>query len=190
MDLIGTRVGYARTKSGKAAALDKVRNDRTNLQEHVDELEAASNKITGQLNAAQRQYAGDLPVRRGSGSMVWPVNGPITGVFGEQRPGHLHAGIDIAASEGTPIHAADSGRVVLMQGVGASGGYGNYTCIQHTATLSSCYAHQVRFGTSLGASVRKGQVMGYVGNTGHSFGAHLHFETRVNGAPVSPMNYL
>ena len=190
MDLIGTRVGYARTQSGKAAALDKVRNDRTNLQEHVTELEAASNKITGQLNAAQRQYAGDLPVRQGSGSMVWPVNGPITGVFGEQRPGHLHAGIDIAASEGTPILAADSGRVVLMQGVGASGGYGNYTCIQHTATLSSCYAHQVRFGTSLGASVSQGQVIGAVGNTGNSFGAHLHFEVRVNGSPVDPMGYL
>jgi len=190
MELIGTRVGYARTKSGKAAALDKVRGDRSDLESHVDELQAASKKITGQLNAAQRQYAGDLPIKQGSGSMIWPVNGPITGVFGEQRPGHLHAGIDIAAAEGTPIHAADSGRVVLMQGVGASGGYGNYTCIQHTATLSSCYAHQVRFGTSLGASVRKGQVMGYVGNTGNSFGAHLHFETRVNGAPVSPMNYL
>ena len=190
MELIGTRVGYTRTKAGKAAALSKVRDDRSDLENHVDELQEASNKITSQLNAAQRQYAGDLPIRQGSGSMIWPVNGPITGVFGEQRPGHLHAGIDIAAAEGTPIHAADSGRVVLMQGTGASGGYGNYTCIQHTATLSSCYAHQVRFGTSLGASVSKGQVMGYVGNTGHSFGAHLHFETRVNGAPVSPMNYL
>ena len=63
--------------------------------------------------------------------MIWPVNGPITGAFGEQRPGHIHAGIDIAAGEGTPIHAADNGRVVLMQGTGASGGYGNYTCVQH-----------------------------------------------------------
>ena len=190
MELIGTRVGYTRTKDGKAAALNKVRADRAHLQDHVDELEAASNKIAAQLSALQPGNAGDLPIRQGSGSMIWPVNGPITGAFGEQRPGHIHAGIDIAAGEGTPIHAADSGRVVLMQGVGASGGYGNYTCIQHTATLSSCYAHQVRFGTSMGARVSKGQVMGYVGNTGHSFGAHLHFEVRVNGAPVSPLNYL
>ena len=190
MELIGTRVGYARTQAGKAAALNKVRNDRANLEDHVDSLEAASSKIAQQLNALQPGNAPDLPIRQGSGSMIWPVNGPITGAFGEQRPGHIHAGIDIAAAEGTPIHAADSGRVVLMQGTGASGGYGNYTCIQHTATLSSCYAHQVRFGTSMGASVSKGQVMGYVGNTGHSFGAHLHFETRVNGAPVSPLNYL
>jgi murein DD-endopeptidase MepM/ murein hydrolase activator NlpD len=190
MALVGTRVGYTRTKNGKAVALSKVRDDRRELEQHVDSLEAASNKIAGQLAAAQGQYAGDLPIRRGNGSMIWPVNGPITGVFGEQRPGHMHAGIDIAAGEGTPIHAADAGRVVLMQGTGASGGYGNFTCVQHTASMSTCYAHQSRFGTSVGASVSRGQVIGYVGNTGHSFGAHLHFEVRVGGSPVNPMGYL
>jgi murein DD-endopeptidase MepM/ murein hydrolase activator NlpD len=188
MELIGTRVGYSKTKAGKAAALSKVRDDRKSLQSHVDDLEAASNKIAGQLN--QVQQSGDFPIRQGSGSMIWPVNGPITGAFGEQRPGHIHAGIDIAAGIGTPIHAADDGRVVLMQGVGASGGYGNYTCVQHSASLSTCYAHQSQFGTSLGASVNKGQVIGLVGNTGHSFGAHLHFEVRVNGTPVNPLGYL
>jgi len=190
MELIGTRVGYTRTKNGKAAALGNVREDRKDLEQHVESLEAASAKIAGELNAAQGQYAGDLPIKRGDGSMIFPVNGPITGVFGEQRPGHIHAGVDIAAADGTPIHAADAGRVVLMQGVGASGGYGNYTCVQHTATMSTCYAHQSRFGTSLGAKVSQGQVIGYVGNTGHSFGAHLHFEVRVNGQPVNPMSYL
>jgi murein DD-endopeptidase MepM/ murein hydrolase activator NlpD len=188
MELIGTRVGYARTKSGKAAALDKVRGDRAHLEEHVDSLEAASNKIASQLN--QVQQSGNFPIRQGSGQMIWPVDGPITGVFGEARPGHMHAGIDIAAASGTPIRAADDGRVVLMQGTGASGGYGNFTCVQHSASLSSCYAHQSSFGTSLGASVNKGQVIGAVGNTGHSFGAHLHFEVRVNGSPTNPMGYL
>jgi murein DD-endopeptidase MepM/ murein hydrolase activator NlpD len=99
----------------------------------------------------------------------------------------MHAGLDIAAPEGTPIRAADSGKVVLMAW---TGGYGNYTCIQHTSSLASCYAHQSRYGTSVGANVSKGQVIGYVGNTGHSFGAHLHFEARVGGSPVNPMNYL
>jgi murein DD-endopeptidase MepM/ murein hydrolase activator NlpD len=188
MALVGTRVGYSRTKAGKAAALGRVRDDRQSLQAHVDDLETASNRITAQLNQAQQ--SGDFPIRQGSGSMIWPVNGPITGSFGEQRPGHIHAGIDIAAPIGTPIHAADDGRVVLMQGVGASGGYGNYTCVQHSASLSTCYAHQSRFGTSVGAAVGKGQVIGFVGNTGHSFGAHLHFEVRVNGVPVSPLGYL
>jgi murein DD-endopeptidase MepM/ murein hydrolase activator NlpD len=188
MELVGTRVGYLRTKTGKAAALTKVRGDRRSLEQHVDSLQAASNKIAAQLNRVQQ--SGDFPIRQGSGSMIWPANGPITGVFGEARPGHMHAGIDIAAPAGTPIHAADDGRVVLMQGIGASGGYGNFTCVQHSASLSTCYAHQSSFGTSLGASVNKGQVIGSVGNTGHSFGAHLHFEVRVNGSPVNPMGYL
>jgi murein DD-endopeptidase MepM/ murein hydrolase activator NlpD len=188
MELVGTRVGYVRTKAGKAAALTKVRGDRRSLEQHVDSLQAASNKIAAQLNRVQQ--SGDFPIRQGSGVLIWPVNGPITGVFGEARPGHMHAGVDIAAGSGTPIHAADDGRVVLMQGVGASGGYGNFTCVQHSASLSTCYAHQSQFGTSLGASVDKGQVIGFVGNTGHSFGAHLHFEVRVNGAPVNPMGYL
>ncbi len=114
------------------------------------------------------------------------MNGPVVSPFG-MRWGRLHAGIDIAVPSGTPIHAADGGRVVLM---GWVGGYGNYTCIQHTSSLSSCYAHQSSFATSNGASVSQGQVIGSVGCTGHCFGDHLHFETRVNGAPVDPMGYL
>jgi len=74
--------------------------------------------------------------------------------------------------------------------LGWTGGYGNYTCIQHTASLSTCYAHQSSYATSMGATVQQGQVIGAVGNTGHSFGNHLHFEVRVNGAPVSPLAYL
>jgi len=81
----------------------------------------------------------------------------------------MHAGLDIAAPGGTPIRAADSGRVVLA---GPEGGYGLYTCVQHSGSLSTCYAHQSRLGTSNGASVRQGQVIGFVGNTGNSFGNH------------------
>jgi murein DD-endopeptidase MepM/ murein hydrolase activator NlpD len=71
-----------------------------------------------------------------------------------------------------------------------TGGYGNYTCINHGKSISTCYAHQSRFGTSLGAWVGQGEVIGYVGNTGHSYGAHLHFEVRIEGRPVDPMDYL
>ena len=88
------------------------------------------------------------------------------------------------------IRAAAAGRVVLLQSEGASGGYGNFTCVQHDAATSSCYAHQSRFGTSQGASVSAGQVIGYVGSTGFSTGPHLHFEVRVNGSVSSPLAYL
>jgi len=191
-ELVGTRVGYSRTREGKARALGNVREERQELQEDLELIEKEQAKVQATLQAAQTAAAGGSalpagPIRPGNGQFVWPVNGPITGDFGESRPGHLHAGIDIAAPEGTPIRAAGSGKVVLL---GVQGGYGNYTCISHGGPLSTCYAHQVRFGTSMGASVKKGQVMGYVGNTGNSFGAHLHFEVRVNGSPVSPLAYL
>lgn len=196
-ELVGTRVGYARTRAGKARALGNVRVERKDLEQELEVTEAQQAKVTAALRAAQAAAAGAGagagpvaagPIRPGNGQFVWPVNGPITGPFGEVRgPGRIHAGLDIAAPGGTPIRAAGAGKVVLMA---PTGGYGLYTCISHGGSLSSCYAHQSRFGTSVGASVKKGQVMGYVGNTGNSFGNHLHFEVRVNGSPVSPMGYL
>jgi murein DD-endopeptidase MepM/ murein hydrolase activator NlpD len=167
-ELIGTRVGLERTRDAKANALNGIKEERHAIEEDLDAMEAEQAKIQAQLSGVP---AG--PIRKGSGQLIWPVNGPITGSFGEP--------------EGTPIRAADSGRVVLL---GWTGGYGNYTCIQHTSSMSTCYAHQSRYGTSMGAQVSQGQVMGYVGNTGHSFGAHLHFEVRINGVPVSPLGYL
>jgi predicted nicotinamide N-methyase len=71
--------------------------------------------------------------------------------------GRLHAGIDIPAGEGTPIRAAAAGPVAFTQSEGSSGGYGNYTCIQHGGGISTCYAHQSSFGTSSGARVSQGQ---------------------------------
>jgi murein DD-endopeptidase MepM/ murein hydrolase activator NlpD len=103
------------------------------------------------------------------------------------RWGRLHAGIDIAVPAGTPIRAAASGRVALA---GWNGGYGNYTCIQHSGAIATCYAHQSSIGVSVGQSVTQGQVIGAVGCTGHCFGDHLHFEVRVNGTPVDPLGYL
>jgi murein DD-endopeptidase MepM/ murein hydrolase activator NlpD len=184
--LIGTRVGFEHTRAGKAAALNKVQADRSSLQAHLDDLEKEQAAVQAKLASLAGTPAG-TPVTQGSGQLIWPVNGPITGAFGEQRPGHIHAGIDIAAAEGTPIHAADGGKVVLA---GWEGGYGNYTCIAHSASFSTCYAHQSSIGVSVGQSVSKGEVIGAVGNTGHSFGAHLHFETRVNGVPQQPLSYL
>jgi len=192
--LVGKRVGYARTRAGKSRALASVRSDRQNLQAHLDDLEAAAARVAAELRAKQPQFSGSNvagPPPQGSGQLIWPVNGPITSPFCESRPWEAcHPGIDIGVPIGTPIHAAAAGKVILMQSVGASGGYGNFTCIQHTATMSTCYAHQSRFATSLGASVSQGQVIGYTGCTGRCFGPHLHFEVRINGSVVNPMNYL
>jgi murein DD-endopeptidase MepM/ murein hydrolase activator NlpD len=188
-ELVGTRVGYDRTKSGKQAALIKVRSDRQAIEEDLAAMEKQQSRIKATLLGAQQANAGSLPageIKRGSGRLIWPANGPVSSPFG-QRWGRLHAGIDIPLSEGTPLRASDSGRVALA---GWVGGYGNYTCIQHTSSMSTCYAHQSRLGTSVGASVKQGQVIGYSGNTGNSTGPHLHFEVRINGNPVDPLGYL
>jgi murein DD-endopeptidase MepM/ murein hydrolase activator NlpD len=182
--LVSSRDQLAAARADKRQALAQVRGSRIRAQEDLAALEREQAQVQAALRSASGPPAG--PIRQGSGQLIWPVNGTFTSPFG-QRWGRLHAGIDIAAPEGTPIRAADSGRVVLA---GWTGGYGNYTCIQHTGSLSTCYAHQSRLGTSTGASVQQGQVMGYVGNTGNSFGSHLHFEVRVNGSPVDPMGYL
>ena len=83
-----------------------------------------------------------------------------------------------------------SGTVVLLQSEASSGGYGNFTCIDHGGGLSTCYAHQQWFAVSPGQQVSQGQVIGYSDCTGYCFGPHLHFEVRVNGTPVDPMGYL
>ncbi len=186
--LVDRRDQFAAVRSDKATALASTRDSRKHLEGDLAALEAANAKVQAQIAAAQNGSAPTAagPIRPGAGGLVWPVNGPIVSPFG-MRWGRLHAGVDIAVPAGTPIRAAQSGKVILM---GWTGGYGNYTCIAHGNGLSTCYAHQSSYATSNGASVSKGQVIGSVGCTGHCFGDHLHFETRINGAPVNPAGYL
>ena len=179
-----TRGNLAGTRDERRAVLGSVRERRGKLQEDLAALEKANARVTGQLQGTSQQNAG--PIKKGSGNLIWPVNGPVTSPFG-QRWGRLHAGIDIGSPSGTPIRAADGGRVILL---GPTGGYGNYTCVGHGGGLSTCYAHQSRFATSNGASVSQGQVIGYVGCTGNCFGDHLHFEVRQGGSPVDPLGHL
>jgi murein DD-endopeptidase MepM/ murein hydrolase activator NlpD len=182
--LVGARDQLASARSDKRGALSQVRSSRVALEGDLAALEKEQARVQAALQGAGQTFDG--PIRRGSGGLIWPVNGPVVSPFG-MRWGRLHAGIDIAVPSGTAIHAAAAGRVVLM---GWVGGYGNYTCIQHTSSMSTCYAHQSSFATSNGASVSQGQVIGYSDCTGHCFGPHVHFEVRINGAPVDPMGYL
>jgi murein DD-endopeptidase MepM/ murein hydrolase activator NlpD len=103
------------------------------------------------------------------------------------RWGRMHEGIDLGAAYGTPIHAAAAGTVIYA---GWMEGYGNLVIIDHGGGLATAYGHQSSIAVANGQSVSQGQVIGYVGSTGHSTGPHLHFEVRVNGAPVDPLGYL
>ena len=188
--VIDTRVGLQGTRADKQNALLRVRVQRHRLEGNLSDLRAEQAKIA----AALRRSQGSLPVgpvRHGSGSLIWPVNGPITSPFCERRPWEAcHPGIDIGVPSGTPIRAAAAGTVSLIQSEAQSGGYGNFTCIQHTGSLATCYAHQSSIGVSMGQHVSQGQVIGLSGCTGRCYGPHLHFEVRINGVVTNPLNYL
>ncbi|MEA2132873.1 MAG: hypothetical protein QOC68_782 [Solirubrobacteraceae bacterium] len=186
--LVDRRDQFAAVRSRQATALASTRDSRKHLEGDLAALVAANAKVQAQLAAAQNgsPSVSSGPIRPGSGGLIWPVNGPIVSPFG-MRWGRLHAGVDIAVPSGTPVHAAKAGKVIIA---GWVGGYGNYTCIGHGGGLSTCYGHQARIMTSVGASVSQGQVIGISDCTGHCFGPHVHFETRINGVPVNPMGYL
>ena len=180
-ELVTTRSGFDQSKERKATLLAGVKSDRRKLEGALSKMIETQARIEGVL-------VNGGPIRQGSGSMVWPVNGPITSPFCERRSWEsCHPGIDIGVSSGTPIRAADSGTVRVAS---MNGGYGNYTCVDHGGGLSTCYAHQSGFAASVGQRVSQGQVIGYSGNTGSSTGPHLHFEVRINGAAQDPMGYL
>jgi len=162
----------------------------SDVEHHLEGAAAAIQaKIAAQLQSTSSAPLPAGPIRYGSGQLIWPVDGPVVSGFG-MRWGHMHEGIDIAAPAGTPIRAAASGSVVLLQSEAESGGYGNFTCLDHGGGLQTCYAHQSSFAVGAGQSVSQGDVIGYVGCTGHCFGDHLHFEVRVSGVPTDPLGYL
>jgi murein DD-endopeptidase MepM/ murein hydrolase activator NlpD len=187
-ELEATRLKLRKRTDALAAARRKQHRTLMGLREHEDHLEGDLSEISQKIAEQLAASAGALPagpIRGGSGMFIWPVNGSVVSGFG-MRWGRMHEGIDIAVPTGTPIRAAASGSISMA---GATGGYGNYTCISHGGGLSTCYAHQSQILVS-GGQVGQGQIIGLVGCTGHCFGPHLHFEVRVNGQAVDPLGYL
>jgi len=173
------------TRRRREAALEEVNSVESDLEGSVASIQA---ELAATLGASASAPLPAGPIRYGSGQFIWPVDGPVVSGFG-MRWGRMHEGIDIAVPAGTSIRAADAGTVVLVQSEAESGGYGNFTCLDHGGGLQTCYAHQSSFAVTSG-SVSQGDVIGYVGCTGHCFGDHLHFEVRVNGVPTDPLGYL
>ena len=187
------------------AIADELAANREQYQEmsEVAEQEMADfssqlNDIIAQQEAASRSggswggQAAYVPSNFG-GSLAWPltVTGYISCEFGyrtDPAPGY-HSGMDIAVAGGTPILAAADG-VVITAAYGYNGGYGNYVMINHGGGTVTLYAHAVELNTTTGTSVKTGDVIAYVGNTGYSFGNHLHFEVIINGTKTDPRNYL
>ena len=120
-----------------------------------------------------------------TGAFRWPTVGRITSPFG-RRWGGFHFGVDIGAPVGTPITAADSG---LVSFAGRNGGYGLMVRIEHGNGYATLYAHASRILVEQNEQVEQGQVIALVGNTGQSFGPHLHFEIIAQGRHLDPLKF-
>ena len=197
---------------GYESAYEKKEKEESEIQARIDEMVAELQKQKEAEEAARRAY--EVAQRQqqtsssgggstttttteggsgSSGNWVWPSSvtyltsrfGPrIHPIFGEQKP---HKGVDAAASYGSTISAASDGTVQISE---YSDSYGNYCVIYHSDGISTLYAHMNSLPVvKAGENVSAGQTIGYVGSTGWATGPHLHFEVRVNGTCVDPLDY-
>ena len=123
---------------------------------------------------------------------LWPVQGVVTSSFGARLDpfngeGAFHSGIDIATPVGDAVRAP-AGGVVVKAGMGS--GYGREVIIDHGHGIQTLYAHLSGFAVTAGQDVQRGDILGYVGSSGHSTGPHLHYEVRIHDTPVNPYKYL
>lgn len=158
---------------------------RTTLSEPVTQIVALGTKKVP--TGVHANIPSNMPV----GQMLWPVGGSDGGQISEMMYGYGgyygHGGIDIVAPYGTPIYAAENGTVILAQWYY---GYGNCVMIQHDSGIVTVYGHASYLHVYVGQRVTMGDLIADVGSTGQSTGNHCHFEVRVNGVQVNPINYL
>lgn len=164
--------------------INQINNMINNLQAAVKVREESLVELKEELLAKQARLAAK--------PSIWPTTGEVTSRFGSRNsPGGIgsnyHPGIDIANSIGTPVIATADGTVVES---GWSSGYGQTVEIDHGNSITTLYGHNSQIVVSSGQSVKKGQLIAYLGNTGYSTGPHLHYEVRVNGNAVNPASFL
>lgn len=159
--------------------------DEFNFLEKNPTVVAMSGSGVRLLPATQLNSLGIVP-------SIWPVIGEITGHFGERLDpfsgeGAFHAGMDIASHYGDAIHATADGVVTFVD---KRAGYGMLVIIDHGFGVSTWYGHLSRFNTQVGMHVKRGDVIGFEGDTGRSTGPHLHYEVRIYNTPINPWRYL
>jgi len=174
---------YEEMTAQEEADLEQLIREKQEEEERRREAERRAHQLAGEPVA---------PIKGAPGSVSWPVSGPITSPFGMRNHPtlggfRLHAGIDIAASEGTTIGAAASGRVIVAQ---YAGNCGNMISIDHGGGMATVYCHLSQIFVGVGQDVSRGQAIGAVGHTGDATGPHLHFGILIKGHPVDPLGYL
>ena len=171
--------------------------DQVKVKQSLDQFynlrnEAMSGRLTRALEIGWTpNYSGDWTELIDAPSL-WPIEGRVTSSFGERMDpfngeGAFHSGIDIAAAYGTPVHAAGDGDV-MASGLGT--GYGREITIDHGHDVLTIYGHLSAVAVLPGQHVTRGEIIGYVGQSGRATGPHLHYEVRVHNVPVNPHKYL
>jgi murein DD-endopeptidase MepM/ murein hydrolase activator NlpD len=140
-------------------------------------------RVASTGDGASRQIA----LRDTGLAFEWPLRGPVSSYFGSRGRGH-HEGIDIPAREGTPVFAAEAGRVIHSGS--RYGDYGNVVIVKHAGRYATVYAHNRRNLVRTGEFVEKGQALAHVGESGNASGPHLHFEIRRDRLAHDPLLYL
>ena len=191
-NLAKTEIALSNTKLLRKNYLEKLSQEEQELQAKIDEYYAQINSIETEIRSLAKvinfgeDYSG--------GPMKWPIEGhytitsnygmrvhPITGVY------KLHTGVDISASLGTEFTAIANGVVVKAE---YNSAYGNMIVIDHGGGVQTLYAHGSEIVATVGQVVNAGDVVLKVGSTGYSTGPHAHFEVRINGSPVNPLDYV
>jgi len=165
---VGTRLWIPRARDGGKAT------------------QLASRKAVKQAQADARKSASKEAKREAKLDFKWPIKGRLTSTFGMRR-GRPHEGIDLAAPRGSPVRAAESGKVIYS---GRLGAYGRCVIVKHAGNYRSVYAHATKTLVKKGQFVDQGQKIATVGSTGRATGPHLHFEIRRRENPRDPMLYL
>ena len=171
--------------------IQKLRTDRKSYERAEKELARQSASLRNMISRSTEKSV--VSVATG---FIRPMSGPITSPFGWRvhpifKSRTFHSGIDIGAPYGTPVRAANAGKVIF---VGWYGGYGKVVIIDHGryngSPTTTLYAHLSSYNVSVGDTVTRGETIAREGSTGYSTGPHLHFEVRINGQPSNPLNYI
>ena len=190
-----TKIALSNTRTVRQNYISKLNDEEKSIQSKIDEYNKEIESIEAEIKElARKSAASNTTVSYSGGVMLWPVPGyrtitsyygmrvhPITGVY------KLHSGIDVGAPTGAKFIAVASGTVVKAA---YTTGYGNMVIIDHGGGLQTLYAHGSAILVNSGQKVNAGDAVLKVGSTGYSTGPHAHFEVRVNGNTVNPLNYV